>query len=67
MTNSKKKMICVIGLGNALRGDAVVANYINNTIEAKKYNVTVFYTQQPDNGWAEKLKDFVELISECQF
>ena len=38
MTNSKKKMICVIDLGNALRGHAVVANYTNNTIEAKKYN-----------------------------
>lgn len=56
-------MTCVIGLSNTLRGDDAVASYVCKTIEAQNHaDVAIFNTQQLDIVWAEKLKNFAEVI-----
>ena len=63
MINSRKKMICVIGLGNTLRGDDGIAAYVCNALESAGYNhVAIHLTQQLDISWAEKLKTFRDVI-----
>jgi len=56
---SIKKSTCIIGIGNVLRGDDGVGQYVADKIENNHLTgITVITTQQLDMGLAEELSSF---------
>jgi hydrogenase maturation protease len=63
MASPTKKLTCIIGIGNPLRGDDGVGQYIAEQIEKKQLaEVTVIITQQLDMGLAEELQHFDRVV-----
>ena len=57
------KKICVVGIGNPLRSDDGIGEYVCKKILEKKIpNLSVIVTQQLDMGISEELSEFDSVI-----
>lgn len=59
MINSSNRKICVIGIGNTLRKDDGIAQFVCDKLKENfDGKIEIVVTQQLDIGWAEKIKNF---------